>query len=101
IIKCSNIETNTFNYIEVCQVALNNSQSISSGSFINVIGFVNRPPDSFDLITDPFFSSSPLISIPAIHDTPSTYGFSGGPCFLSSNRNQWKFIGILTGASKL
>ncbi|CAF3837219.1 unnamed protein product [Rotaria sp. Silwood1] len=121
-----------FNYIEVCQVALNNSQSISSGSSISVIGFVGRPPVSFDLIIDPFFSSSsPLISIPAIHgktpenfllnnkfmnctgqlrlidsrklfiDTPSTYGFSGGPCFLSSNRNQWEFIGILTGASKL
>ncbi|CAF3647044.1 unnamed protein product [Rotaria socialis] len=113
-------------------VALNNSQSISSGSSINVIGFVGRPPVSFDLIIDPFFStSSPLIIIPAIHgetpehfllnnkfmnctaqlrlidnrklfiDTPSTYGFSGGPCFLSSNRNQWGFIGILTGASKL
>ncbi|CAM4843340.1 unnamed protein product [Rotaria magnacalcarata] len=132
IIKCSNIETNMFNYIEVCQVALNNSQPISSGSSINVIGFVGRPPVSFDLIIDPFFSTStPLISIPAIHgktpehfllnnkfmnctgqlrlidnrklfiDTPSTYGFSGGPCFLSSNRNQWEFIGILTGASKL
>ncbi|CAF3480649.1 unnamed protein product, partial [Rotaria sp. Silwood2] len=26
---------------------------------------------------------------------------SGGPCFLSSNINQWEFIGILTGTSKL
>jgi hypothetical protein len=34
-------------------------------------------------------------------DTPSTYGFSGGPCFLTSNVNQWEFIGILTGASRL
>ncbi|CAF4920806.1 unnamed protein product, partial [Rotaria sp. Silwood1] len=132
IIKCSNIETNMFNYIEICQAALNNSQSISSGSSISVIGFVGRPPVSFDLIIDPFFpSSSPLISIPAIHgktpehfllnnkfmnctgqlrlidnrklfiDTPSTYGFNGGPCFLSSDRNQWEFIGILTGALKL
>ncbi|CAF3913041.1 unnamed protein product, partial [Rotaria sp. Silwood1] len=132
IIKCSNIETNMFNYIEICQAALNNSQSISSGSSISVIGFVGRPPVSFDLIIDPFFpSSSPLISIPAIHgktpehfllnnkfmnctgqlrlidnrklfiDTPSTYGFKCGPCFLSSDRNQWEFIGILTGALKL
>ncbi|CAF1081441.1 unnamed protein product [Rotaria sordida] len=132
IIKCSNIETNLFSYIEVCQAALNNSQSISSGSSISVIGFVSRPPVSFDLIVDPFFSSlSPLISIPAIHgktpehfflhnkfmnctgqlrlidnrklfiDTPSTYGFSGAPCVSSLNRNQWEFIGILTGASKL
>ncbi|CAF3906164.1 unnamed protein product [Rotaria sordida] len=132
IIKCSNIETNLFSYIEVCQAALNNSQSISFSSSISVIGFVSRPPVSFDLIIDPFFSSlSPLISIPAIHgktpehfflhnkfmnctgqlrliddrklfiDTPSTYGFSGAPCVSSLNRNQWEFIDILTGASKL
>jgi hypothetical protein len=34
-------------------------------------------------------------------DTPSTYGFSGGPCYLTSNVNQWEFTGILTGASRL
>ena len=116
----------------MCKVPLKTNQSISSSSTIGIIGFVGRPPDSFDLIINPFFSSfSPLISIPAIHgkrpeyfllnnkfmnctgklrlinnkklfiDTPSTYGFSGGPCFLPSRKNPWEFIGILTGASKL
>ncbi|CAF4944072.1 unnamed protein product, partial [Rotaria socialis] len=33
--------------------------------------------------------------------TPSTYGFSNGPSFLSTNINQWEFIGILAEASKL
>ncbi|CAF4080537.1 unnamed protein product [Rotaria sp. Silwood1] len=34
-------------------------------------------------------------------DTPITFGFSGGPCFLQSNLNEWKFIGILLGTTKL
>jgi len=34
-------------------------------------------------------------------DTPATFGFSGGPCFLQSNPNEWEFIGILLGATKL
>jgi len=34
-------------------------------------------------------------------DTPSTYGFSGGPCFSITDTNEWSFIGILQGASRL
>jgi len=34
-------------------------------------------------------------------DTPSTYGFSGSPCFLTPNVNQWEFIGFFTGESRL
>jgi hypothetical protein len=33
--------------------------------------------------------------------TPATFGFSGGPCFLQSNSNEWEFIGILLGITKL
>ena len=34
-------------------------------------------------------------------DTPSTYGFSDGPCFFTSNFGRWSFDGLLTGASRL
>jgi hypothetical protein len=34
-------------------------------------------------------------------DTPATFGFSGGLCYLQSNRNEWEFIGILLGTTKL
>jgi hypothetical protein len=132
LMKCSNVQTNILSFVEVCKPKLNNIPSISDRSSINVIGFVDQPPLSFDLIVEPFFSSLlPLISIDSINgttpeklllakrfmnctgtlrlmdhnklyiDTPSTYGFSGGPCFLTSNVNQSEFIGIFTGASRL
>lgn len=34
-------------------------------------------------------------------DTPATFGFSGGPCILTSNQNEWEFIGILIGTTKV
>ena len=34
-------------------------------------------------------------------DTPSTYGFSGGPCFIPKHTGEWEFIGMLIGASRL
>lgn len=34
-------------------------------------------------------------------DTPATFGFSGGPCFLQSNFDEWEFVGILLGTTKL
>ncbi len=34
-------------------------------------------------------------------DTPATFSFSGGLCFLQSNPNEWEFIGILLGTTKL
>lgn len=34
-------------------------------------------------------------------DTPSTFGFGGGPCFIPYDSDEWQFIGILTGASRL
>ncbi|UJR07106.1 hypothetical protein I4U23_011394 [Adineta vaga] len=34
-------------------------------------------------------------------DTPATYGFSGGICFVPSSSNEWEFIGILLGTTKL
>ena len=34
-------------------------------------------------------------------DTPSTYGFSGGPCFIASGPDAWEFHGIMSGASRL
>jgi hypothetical protein len=34
-------------------------------------------------------------------DTSSIYGFSGGPCFSMTNANEWSFIGMFTGSSKL
>ncbi|CAF3596414.1 unnamed protein product [Rotaria sp. Silwood1] len=34
-------------------------------------------------------------------DTPATFCFSGGLCFLQSNLNEWEFIGILLGTTKL
>lgn len=34
-------------------------------------------------------------------DTPATFGFSGGPCFLQSGPNEWEFLGILLGSTKL
>ncbi|CAF0901851.1 unnamed protein product, partial [Didymodactylos carnosus] len=122
--------------LEICTPTLNNRQSISTtlstASSINVIGFVVRPPSSFDLIVDPyFFSHSPLISMDSVDgkkpenllltkqfmnctgrlrlinpnrlfiDTPSTYGFSGAPCFTPTNAGERDFIGILTGTTKL
>ncbi|CAF1931760.1 unnamed protein product [Rotaria magnacalcarata] len=132
IIKCTNIETDMFQYFEICQPKLNNNLTIPYSSSINVIGYVGRPPTAFDLIVDPFFTSlSSLMTVNTINgktpenllinkkfmnctgelrltddrklfiDTPSTYGFSGGPCFISTSKNQWEFVGILTGASKL
>jgi hypothetical protein len=99
---------------------------------VNVIGFVGRPPVSFDLLVNPYFSSYlPLIPIDSVNgkkpenllleyrfmnctgtlrlkdqrtlyiDTPSTYGFSGGPCFIPTYTGEWDFIGMLTGASRL
>jgi hypothetical protein len=131
LLKCSNIQTNTFRYIEECKPILHNFQSISHTS-INVIGYVDRSPLSFDLIIDPFFSSlTPLWSIDSVDgetpsdtlhpgkfmnctgnvrlidgrkiyiDTPSTYGFSGGPCFITSTSDGWSFHGILSSASRL
>jgi hypothetical protein len=131
LIKCSNIQTNTFRYLEACKPILDNIQSISHNT-INVIGYVDRAPLSFDLIIDPFFSSlTPLIHIDAINgktpshllqtqkfmnctgklrltdgrkiyiDTPSTYGFGGGPCFFTSNGDGWSFDRLLIGASRL
>ncbi|CAF4580657.1 unnamed protein product, partial [Rotaria socialis] len=132
IIKCTNIETDIFQYFEICQPKLNKNPKIPYSSSINVIGYVGRPPTAFDLIVDPFFTSlSSLMAVNTINgktpgnllvnkkfmnctgelrltddrklfiDTPSTYGFSGGPCFLSTSKNEWEFSGILTGASKL
>lgn len=34
-------------------------------------------------------------------DTPTTYGFSGAPCFTSINKNQLEFIGIVIDGSNL
>ena len=34
-------------------------------------------------------------------DTPSTFGFGGGPCFIPYDSGEWQLIGILTGASRL
>ncbi|CAF3758462.1 unnamed protein product [Rotaria sp. Silwood1] len=34
-------------------------------------------------------------------DTPITFGFSGGPCFLQSNLNEWKLIGILPATTTI
>ena len=34
-------------------------------------------------------------------DTPATFGFSGGPCFLESSPNEWEFFGMLLGSTKL
>jgi hypothetical protein len=34
-------------------------------------------------------------------DSPSTYGFSGGPCFFTGNSDGWSFNGILNGATRL
>ena len=34
-------------------------------------------------------------------DTPSTYGFTGGPCFLTLNKDPYEFNGVLTGTTRL
>jgi hypothetical protein len=34
-------------------------------------------------------------------DTPATFVFSGGPCILASNQNEWEFTGLLIGTTKL
>ena len=34
-------------------------------------------------------------------DTPSTYGFSGGPCFFTLNKDPYEFNGVLTGTTRL
>jgi len=99
---------------------------------INVIGFVGRSPEAFDLVINPYFSSYlPLVTMESINgkkpenflslhgfmnctgnlrladrcmlyiDTPATYGFSGGLCFLSKYTDEWEFLGLLTGASRL
>ncbi|CAF1352172.1 unnamed protein product [Adineta steineri] len=34
-------------------------------------------------------------------DTPATYGFSGVLCFIPKYNDEWQFIGLLTGASRL
>ncbi len=131
LIKCSNLQSNTVRYIEVCKPMLDNTRPSSSDS-INVIGYVGHALASFDLIIDPFFwSLAPLTSIDTFNgrtpdnllqkgkfmnctgnlrsyddrkifiDTPSTYGFSGGPCFFTTNSDGWSFDGVLNGATRL
>jgi hypothetical protein len=131
LIKCSNLQSNIFQYIEECKPILDNNRPPSSDS-INVIGYVGHALASFDLVIDPFFSSLlPLISMDTFDgktpanlltegkfmnctgklraidgpkmfiDTPSTYGFSGGACFFTAHHDGWSFDGILNGATRL
>jgi hypothetical protein len=47
---------------------LNNTLPVSASLSVNVIGFVGRSPEAFDLIIDPYFSSYlPLITIKSIN----------------------------------
>mgnify|MGYP002423777082 CR=1 FL=1 len=131
MIRCSNVAPNLFEYLEQCRPVLNDSQ-LTSHSNINVIGYVERPPETFDMLINPSFTTqTPLMKLNSVHgkvpanilqigtfmnctgkvrlirsnqiyiDTPSTYGFSGGPCFITSATNGWNFHGIMTGASRL
>ena len=67
--------------------------------------FINGKIPSNILIAGKFMNCSGKIRMKDgrnIHiDTPSTYGFSGGPCFVRTGFDPWQFYGIMSGASRL
>jgi hypothetical protein len=120
-----------FTYLEECKPILDRSEprSHSSVNVIGYVG--RAPISFDLIIDPFFSSLTPLIRIDTVNgktpsnvlhehkfmnctgklrlidgrkiyiDTPSTYGFSGGPCFFTSNTDEWAFDGLLTGASRL
>lgn len=130
-IKCWNINEDIYQFLEVCSpirddiiVALDTSVNV-----IGYVG--RSPTSFDVIMDPFFSSLSPLMTVDSIEgktpsnflqehtfmnctgtlrlidkqkmyiDTPSTYGFSGGPCFSLTNTNPWSFNGILIGTSRL
>ena len=67
--------------------------------------FINGKTPSNILIAGKFMNCSGKIRMKDGRkiqiDTPSTYGFSGGLCFVRTGIDPWQFYGIMSEASRL
>lgn len=66
---------------------------------------INGKTPSNILIAGKFMNCSGKIRMKdrrKIHiDTPSIYGFNGGPCFIGTGIDPWEFYGVMSGATRL